>query len=360
MLLQLGRSLATPDREAILSLCMGLGYEVRFLDEDQRLLQLDGSGAPNHRAQLMDLTGVVRVLDGGVPHELALRSGEHAEDSMIPVGNARFGAGNLSLIAGPCAVEDERRLVEIARGVLSRGACLLRAGAFKPRTSPYSFQGIGVRGLDILDRVKAQTGIGVVTEVLDPRDVERVNETADMIQVGARNMANFPLLVELGRLTTPILLKRGFGATVEELLGAAEYILAEGNRSVILCERGVRGFDSITRYVLDVGAIAYLKKTTHLPVIVDPSHAAGRSDLVRSLARAGVAAGADGLLIEVHPHPEEVHSDGAQAVSMQSFERIAADISTLAALDGRRLVRMGTLPPTSVPKDSGLPLDTPS
>jgi 3-deoxy-7-phosphoheptulonate synthase len=279
---------------------------------------------------------------------------------MIPVGNARFGAGNLSLIAGPCAVEDEERLEEIARGVLRTGAWLLRAGAFKPRTSPYSFQGIGVEGLDILDRVKASTGIGVVTEVLDPRDVERVNETADMIQVGARNMANFPLLVELGQLSTPVLLKRGFGATVEELLGAAEYILAEGNRSVILCERGVRGFDSITRHILDVGAVAYLKKTTHLPVIVDPSHAAGRADLVRPLARAGIAAGADGLLVEVHPHPEEVHSDGAQAVSLSSFERIVEDVTTLAALDGRRLVRSGLPPSSRMHQDSNSPLDRPS
>jgi 3-deoxy-7-phosphoheptulonate synthase len=279
---------------------------------------------------------------------------------MIPVGNARFGAGNLSLIAGPCAVEDEERLEEIARGVLRTGAWLLRAGAFKPRTSPYSFQGIGVEGLDILDRVKASTGIGVVTEVLDPRDVERVNETADMIQVGARNMANFPLLVELGQLSTPVLLKRGFGATVEELLGAAEYILAEGNRSVILCERGVRGFDSITRHILDVGAVAHLKKTTHLPVIVDPSHAAGRADLVRPLARAGIAAGADGLLVEVHPHPEEVHSDGAQAVSLSSFERIVEDVTTLAALDGRRLVRSGLPPSSMMHQDSNSPLDRPS
>jgi 3-deoxy-7-phosphoheptulonate synthase len=257
-------------------------------------------------------------------------------------------------------VEDEERLEEIARGVLRTGAWLLRAGAFKPRTSPYSFQGIGVEGLDILDRVKASTGIGVVTEVLDPRDVERVNETADMIQVGARNMANFPLLVELGQLSTPVLLKRGFGATVEELLGAAEYILAEGNRSVILCERGVRGFDSITRHILDVGAVAYLKKTTHLPVIVDPSHAAGRADLVRPLARAGIAAGADGLLVEVHPHPEEVHSDGAQAVSLSSFERIVEDVTTLAALDGRRLVRSGLPPSSMMHQDSNSPLDRPS
>ena len=360
MLLQLGRSLPAPHREAILSSCKELGYAVRFLDEEQRLLPLEGRGAPGHRARLTDLTGVVRVVDKGEPHELALRNGDHAEDSMIPVGNARFGAGNLSLIAGPCAVEDEERLEEIARGVLRTGAWLLRAGAFKPRTSPYSFQGIGVEGLDILDRVKASTGIGVVTEVLDPRDVERVNETADMIQVGARNMANFPLLVELGQLSTPVLLKRGFGATVEELLGAAEYILAEGNRSVILCERGVRGFDSITRHILDVGAVAYLKKTTHLPVIVDPSHAAGRADLVRPLARAGIAAGADGLLVEVHPHPEEVHSDGAQAVSLSSFERIVEDVTTLAALDGRRLVRSGLPPSSRMHQDSNSPLDRPS
>ncbi len=341
MLLQLAQSLGEADRKAILSMCTSWGYEVIFLDTQQQLLEIKGSGAPHHRAQLNDLTGVVRVVDGGEPQELVLRGGPRTEDTLIPVGQARFGAGNLSLIAGPCAVESETRLIEIARGVLAHGACLLRAGAFKPRTWPYSFQGLGVEGLETLDRVKEQTGIGVVTEVLDPRDVDRVAQTADMIQVGARNMANFPLLRELGRARTPVLLKRGFGATVEELLGAAEYILAGGNPSVILCERGVRGFDSITRHILDVGAVAYLKKASHLPVIVDPSHAAGRADLVRALSRAGIAAGADGLMVEVHPHPEEVHSDGAQAASLQLFERIASDVAALAQMDGRRLVRAG-------------------
>jgi 3-deoxy-7-phosphoheptulonate synthase len=256
------------------------------------------------------------------------------------VREARFGGGHLAVIAGPCAVEDGVRLLEIARGVRARGATLLRGGACKPRTSPYSFQGTGAIGLELLARARLETGLGVVTEVLDPRQVEAVGEVADMFQVGSRNMANTPLLSELGRTRKPVLWKRGFGATLREFLLAAEFVLAGGNTEVVLCERGIRGFDPSTRNVLDVGGVAWLKRTTHLPVIVDPSHAAGRSDLVRPLARAGLAAGADGLIIEVHTETSEARSDGAQAISAEAFALIAKDAAAIAALDRRTVVSL--------------------
>ncbi len=338
MLLRLKRALTERDLESILLLCKDLGYVTRFLDEARELLELCGEGAPDHCARLTDLTGVAEILRPGAPSELALRSSGSQEDRVVSVHEARFGAGNISLIAGPCAVEDEARLLEIARGVQAAGATLLRGGAFKPRTSPYSFQGLGQRGLDLLAQVRAATGLGVVTEIMDVRQVAAVERVADMFQVGARNMANYPLLKELGTTRTPVLLKRGQGATIKEFLGAAEYILAGGNEALVLCERGVRGFDRVTRHLLDVGAVAHLKMATHLPIVVDPSHAAGRADLVRPLSRAGIAAGADGLMIEVHTCPGEVHSDGAQAVDLNTLEHIASDTVALAQMDGRRVV----------------------
>jgi 3-deoxy-7-phosphoheptulonate synthase len=221
---------------------------------------------------------------------------------------------------------------------------VLRGGAYKPRTSPYSFQGTRERGLEMLARVKLETGLAVVTEVLDPRDVEAVAEVADLIQIGSRNMANSALLTEVGRQRKPVLLKRGFSATLREFCLAAEYVLAEGNPNVILCERGIRGFDPSTRNVLDVGAVAALKRMTHLPVIVDPSHAAGRADIVRPLARAGLAAGADGIMVDVHTAPSEAHCDGHQAISLEEFGRISADAQALVALDGKRLSSSVELP----------------
>jgi 3-deoxy-7-phosphoheptulonate synthase len=315
-----------------------LGYRTRFLDEGRELLRLEGTGAPAHRSLFEDLAVVDSVLDAGDAHELHERSAERPWRS-VAAGEARFGAGDVALIAGPCAVEDTGRLLEVARAVHAAGATLLRGGAYKPRTSPYSFQGLGPEGLERLSEVREAVGIGVVTEVLDPRDVERVADACDMFQIGARSMTNAPLLIEVGRTRKPVLLKRGFGARVRELLLAAEFVLAQGNEDVVLCERGIRGFDAFTRNVLDVGAVAYLKRVTHLPVIVDPSHAAGRADLVRPLARAGLAAGADGLLVEVHPDPNEVHSDGQQAVSPAEFRRIADDAERLVELDERRLAR---------------------
>lgn len=337
MLLRLKTPLAESDFASILLLCKELGYETRVLDAGRELLELSGKGAPSHRARFEDHTCVAAILDLGDAHQLHELRPERGHLA-VAVRDARFGAGELSLIAGPCAVEDHDRLLEIAKAVRQGGATLLRGGAYKPRTSPYSFQGLGPEALEILASVRAQTGLGVVTEVLDTRDVELVSQVADMLQVGARSMTNFPLLKEVGRSRIPVLLKRGFSATVHEFLMAAEYILCEGNENVVLCERGVRGFDRVTRNLLDVGAVAYLKRATHLPVIVDPSHAAGRADLVRPLARAGIAAGADGLMVEVHPSPTEIRSDGAQAITNEEFSVIAQDVKTLAAMDGRRLL----------------------
>jgi len=227
-------------------------------------------------------------------------------------------------------VEEREIMAETARFVSARGGRGLRGGAFKPRTSPYSFQGLGREGLEILAEVRKETGLPVVTEVMDTRQVERVAEHADVLQVGARNMQNFALLDELGRIRRPVLLKRGLSATIEELLMAAEYVMSHGNRDVILCERGIRTFETATRNTLDVGAIAVLRQETHLPVVVDPSHAAGRADLVPPLAFAAVAAGADGLMVEVHPDPEQALSDGDQSLDFDAFDRLMAGVRRFA------------------------------
>jgi 3-deoxy-7-phosphoheptulonate synthase len=241
----------------------------------------------------------------------------------------------VSLIAGPCAVEDPELLVRIARDVRARGATLLRGGAWKPRTSPYSFQGLREAGLEMLAAARAETGIGIVTEVLDPRDVEKVGEVADMFQIGARSMSNTPLLMEVGRTRKPVLLKRGIAASVREFLLAAEFVLAQGNTQIVLCERGVRGFDTTTRNLLDVGAVAHMKLATHLPVIVDPSHAGGKAWMVPALSCAAVAAGADGLLVEVHPCPAEAWCDADQALTPDEFAALMLRLGLVAQAIGR-------------------------
>lgn len=341
MLLRLRRDRPEPELESILALCKELGYRARFLDERRELLQLEGdhdSPRPEHRSIFEDVACVAAVLDRGDARELH-EAGPDRPETIVRVGDAAFGGGSIGLIAGPCAVEDDEHLFRIAHAVRAAGATVLRGGAYKPRTSPYSFQGKGHEGLRQLAEVKRETGLAIVTEVLDPREVEAVGDVADMFQIGARSMANTPLLTEVGRTQRPVLLKRGFGARVREFVLAAEYLLAQGATQVVLCERGVRGFDSVTRNLLDVGAIAHLKQATHLPVIADPSHAAGRADLVRPLARSGLAAGADGLMIEVHLDPSEAHSDASQAISPALFAQIASDAEALAALDGRTLAR---------------------
>ena len=254
---------------------------------------------------------------------------------VLDVAGRKIGGEEFAVIAGPCAVESREQTLETAHAVAAAGATLLRGGAFKPRTSPYSFRGLGREALEVLHEAKLQTGLGVVTEVMDPRELDPVLEVADVIQIGSRNMQNYPLLEEVGRHQVPVLLKRGLSSTLEELLMSAEYVLKEGNRSVILCERGIRTFERAYRFTLDLMAVPVLKEMTDLPVIVDPSHAAGRRELVGPLSLAAAAAGADGLIVEVHPRPEEAMCDGPQALPTAGFADYVEQVRAAAALAGK-------------------------
>ena len=280
--------------------------------------------------------GVAQVLPILKPYKLVARE-VSADPTVIDVDGHRIGDSWFGLIAGPCSVETREQTLETARAVAAAGATMLRGGAFKPRTSPYSFQGLGAQALAILREAREETGLPIVTELMDPRHVEEVVETADVIQIGARNSQNFLLLSEVGRSDKPVLLKRGLSTSVEELLMAAEYIAKEGNERIVLCERGIKTFETSTRFTLDLGAVAVLKHETHLPVIVDPSHAAGRRDLVLPLARAAVAVGADGIIVETHPRPEEALSDGPQQIPAAEFAAFAADVREFVALMGKEI-----------------------
>jgi 3-deoxy-7-phosphoheptulonate synthase len=278
--------------------------------------------------------GVQQVLPVHKPYKLVSRE-TAPEPTVIQVRGRRLGGGHFGLIAGPCTVESREQTLETARAVRDAGATMLRGGAFKPRTSPYSFKGLGLEALAILEEAREETGLPLVTEVMDPRHVEAVIGTTDVVQIGARNMQNFFLLSEVGRGDKPVLLKRGPSASVEELLMAAEYVMKEGNPRVILCERGIKTFEHSTRYTLDIGAIPVLKEETHLPVIVDPSHAAGRRELVPALARAAVAAGADGIIVEAHPAPEKALCDGPQLLRASQFAAFSQEITALVSLMGK-------------------------
>jgi len=301
------------------------------------LVELDEGEA----AAIERLPGVETTAAWRAPYRLASRQlAPPGGRTVIRLGDdprATVGGRELLVIAGPCSVEERDTLCEAAWGVRRAGAGALRGGAFKPRTSPYAFQGLGEEGLSRLAEVRRETGLPVVTEVLDPRQVETVAEHVDVLQIGARSMQNYPLLCEVGRVRRPVLLKRGLSATITELLLAAEYILACGNADVILCERGIRTFETTTRNTLDVAAIPVLQRETHLPVIVDPSHAAGRADLVPALAYAAVAAGADGLIVEVHPRPEAAWSDGDQALTLDAFADVMRGLRPFVQGAGRTL-----------------------
>jgi len=283
---------------------------------------------------LLTFPAVETVLPVEKPYKLAAREFA-AGDTLVPLGQSMVGDGAVHAIAGPCSVEGPEMLRRTAESVKAAGAAALRGGAFKPRTSPYSFRGLGPQALDMLVEARAATGLPVVTEVLDTRHVALVAEKVDCLQVGARNMQNFALLTEVGECGKPVLLKRGMSATLEDLLLAAEYILARGNPHVMLCERGIRTFERALRNTLDIGAVPYLKQETHLPVLVDPSHACGRRDLVPALALAAVAAGADGLLIEVHPDPEHASSDGDQSMHLEAFAELMDRVRDVAHALGR-------------------------
>ena len=293
-----------------------------------------GDEAVLREAPLMSIPGVEAVHQVMNPYKLASRSFT-AEPTTIQLGDTLVGGPELIVIAGPCTVEGKEMMSQTATAVASAGARALRGGAFKPRSSPYSFMGMGQAGLEVLAEVRAETGLPVVTEVMDTREVELVAEYADVLQIGARNMHNFTLLTEVGRLHRPVLLKRGMSATIKDLLLAAEYVMSQGNSNVILCERGIRTFETATRNTFDLAAIPVLKKETHLPVIADPSHAGGRRDLVAPLSYAAVAAGADGLMIEVHPDPETAVSDGDQSLTIPEFSEMMKTLRPFVEAAGR-------------------------
>ncbi len=296
-------------------------------------------GAIGDREQIASLpldamSGVDKILPILKPYKLASRE-THPDDTIISTDGRKLGGSNFALVAGPCSVESEDQYLRAARQARDAGASMLRGGAYKPRTSPYSFQGLGEDGLKIMAAAREETGLPIVTELMDPRDVETVLKYADIIQIGTRNMQNFQLLSEVGKVERPVLIKRGMSATVEELLMAAEYVLKEGNSQVVLCERGIRTFETSTRFTLDISAIPVIKKLSHLPVMVDPSHAAGKRDLIRPLSLASIVAGADGLLVETHPDPEQALCDGSQSLPSDDFREYAKEVRRYVEMTGR-------------------------
>ena len=287
-------------------------------------------------AKLFEVNPYVdKVIHVQEPYKLANRA-FHPEDTVVDVSGVKVGSGNMAYIAGPCSVETYEQVLSIAKDIKAAGANMLRGGAFKPRTSPYSFQGLGPEGLDILCAVKEEVGLPIVTELMSPEYLDVFNEKIDLIQIGARNMQNFDLLKQLGQVDRPILLKRGLNATYEEWIMSAEYIMASGNENVILCERGIRTFETYTRNTLDLQSVPVLRKLTHLPVIIDPSHAGGKWWLVDSMAKASVAAGADGLMIEVHNNPEAALCDGAQSLKPEKYSELLKDVKQIADIIHRQ------------------------
>ena len=287
-------------------------------------------------AKLFEVNPYVdKVIHVQEPYKLANRA-FHPEDTVVDVSGVKVGSGNMAYIAGPCSVETYEQVLSIAKDIKAAGANMLRGGAFKPRTSPYSFQGLGPEGLDILCAVKEEVGLPIVTELMSPEYLDVFNEKVDLIQIGARNMQNFDLLKQLGQVDRPILLKRGLNATYEEWIMSAEYIMASGNENVILCERGIRTFETYTRNTLDLQSVPVLRKLTHLPVIIDPSHAGGKWWLVDSMAKASVATGADGLMIEVHNNPEAALCDGAQSLKPEKYSELLKDVKQIADIIHRQ------------------------
>ena len=313
-----------------------LGVQLN-LGTDKTVVALLGSNTGQIPTDIFAvLPGVESVTRIMKPYKLASRE-FNPRDTIVDCGGVKIGGERIVVIAGPCAVENEDQLMQAAAAVKKAGASILRGGAFKPRTSPFSFQGMQKKGLELLARAREEFGMPVVTEVVDPHDVELVSSYADMLQIGSRNMQNYPLLTNAGKSRCPAVLKRGFSCTITEWLTAADYLLAEGNNQVILCERGIRTFEDSIRFSLDISAIPVLKRNSHLPVIVDPSHAAGHYSLVPAIAKAAVAAGADGLLIEVHPNPKEALVDGLQSLSLSDFARLMEELRTIARSVGRHI-----------------------
>ena len=290
-----------------------------------------GTITPDLKDEMELLPGVLEVVLISKPYKLASRE-FHPDSTTVTVGDAVIGGPDPVIMAGPCSVEDEDQMVSTARAVKAAGATVLRGGAFKPRTSPYSFRGMGIEGLELLDMAKQETGLPIITEVMSPRDVDIVAQYADILQVGARNMQNYNLLDEVGETNKPVMVKRGLAASYEEWLLAAEYVMAGGNENVILCERGIRGFEQFTRFTMDVAAIPVIKRLSHLPIIADPSHSTGRWYLVTPVALAAIAAGAHGLLIEVHPNPDMAKCDGPQSLTFENFSKLMDQTWAISAV----------------------------
>ncbi len=334
------RSNATADHiEAVLERLQE--YELKghlIHGEERTIVGVVGAAIPpTLQEELEVFDGVQETLRITRPYKLTGRE-FHPHDTIVDVCGIKVGGNACVVIAGPCAVESEAQIIETARAVREYGATMLRGGAFKPRSSPYTFRGLGELGLQLLAQARAETGLPIVTEVITPTDVELVARYADVLQIGARNMQNYQLLEEVGRTGKPVLLKRGLSATFEEWLLSAEYVVAQGNPNVILCERGIRTFETATRNTLDLNAVALAKRRSHLPVIVDPSHGTGKWYLVQPLALAALAAGADGIIIEVHPDPDRARSDGNQSLTPQNFARMMPPLRAIAAAMGRSLV----------------------
>ncbi len=336
MIVEMERGVDVQQVDGVVQRAKSLGFQVQLnLGTDKIVIAILGGNTgqlpTDTFAVLPGVESVTRIMK---PYKLASREFK-SEDSLVDVGGIEIGGKRFVVMAGPCAVENEKQIMEVAKAVKEVGAVVLRGGAYKPRTSPFSFQGLEEAGLELLAKARKAFSIPVITEVVDPHDVELVAKSADILQVGARNMQNFALLTEVGKSKRPVLLKRGFSSTVTEWLTAADYLLAEGNNQVILCERGIRTFEDSIRFSLDISSVPVIKRFSHLPLVVDPSHAAGHYSLVPAIARAAVAAGADGILIEVHPNPKEALVDGLQALTISDFTRLMAELKAIAKSVGR-------------------------
>ncbi len=338
MIVEMERGVEVQEVDGVVQRAKSFGFQVQLnMGTDKIVIAILGGNTgqvPTETfAVLPGVGSVTRIMK---PYKLASREFK-IEDSLVDVGEVQVGGKRVVVMAGPCAVENEKQLMEVARAVKEAGAAVLRGGAYKPRTSPFSFQGLEEVGLDLLAKARKTFSMPVITEVVDPHDVDLVVKSADILQVGARNMQNFALLTEVGKSKRPVLLKRAFSSTVTEWLTAADYLLAEGNNQVILGERGIRTFEDSVRFSLDISSIPVIKKSSHLPLIVDPSHAAGHYSLVPAIAKAAVAAGADGILIEVHPNPKEALVDGLQSLTISDFTRLMTELKAIAKSIGRDL-----------------------
>ena len=338
MLIVMRHGASDEEVHRVIAVIEELGYQARSMPGAQRVaVGLVGNDGRVDASRLEGLPGVQEVIHVSKPYKQVSREWQTEATVVRLPGGVAVGGSDVVAMAGPCSVENERQILDAARAVREAGAVVLRGGAFKPRTSPYAFQGLGRPGLKLLAKAREETGLLVCTEAMDPDGVGWVSEVADIIQLGARNMQNYSLLKAAGRAGKPVLLKRGISATLTELLLSAEYLLAEGNHDVILCERGVRGFDPATRNILDLTAIPLVHKLSHLPIVADPSHGTGLRDQVIPMARAAVAAGADGIMIEVHPDPTKALSDGAQSLYPQQFAQLMREVRVIAEVVGRRI-----------------------